>query len=214
VIVGGTVEGHGIVTTASYEARSSGCGGAIAMARAVKLCPGRLPRPRGDRYVAVSREVFRVLEESRPSWSRSDRRGPSSTSTGCGRLTGSPAEAGRAIKAGPRATGGLTASAGIASSKFVAKVASDLRKPDPGGGPARGRGRSSAAPFPVEKIWGVGPKTADVLHARGFRRMPTSRHSRRGSSRLPGERSAAAHLRAPGPRASTRAPSSRGGRAP
>jgi DNA polymerase-4 len=173
VVVGGTVEGHGIVSTASYEARRFGIHSAMPMAWAVKLCPGAVfVGTRGDRYAAVSRDVFRVLEEFTPLVEPVSIDEAFLDITGTERLSGPPAETARAIKRRVReVTGGLTASAGIAASKFVAKVASDLRKPDGLVEVPAGREAEFLAPLAVEKLWGVGPKTAEVLHARGFRRI-------------------------------------------
>src|SRR2546426_8434093 len=132
VIVGGPAGGHGVVGTASYEARRYGVRSAMPMAQAVKLCPGGIFLPgRMGRYQAVSRIVFRTLREFSPAVEPVSIDEAFVDLTGTGRLLGTPLEAARAIKARVReSTSGLTASVGLAENKFLAKVASDLRKPD------------------------------------------------------------------------------------
>jgi len=173
VIVGGTPEGRGVVSAASYEARRFGVRSAMPAAQAVKLCPrGIFLRPRMGRYEALSRCVFRALEEFTPLVEPISIDEAFLDLTGTERLWGEAALAARKIKARVReATGGLTASVGVAPNKFLAKVASDLEKPDglvivPGG-----REAEFLAPLPVEKLWGVGPRTAERLHALGLRRI-------------------------------------------
>jgi len=173
VIVGGTPEGRGVVGTASYEARRYGVHSAMPAAQAVKLCPrGIFLPPRMDRYAAVSRMVFSALEEFSPAVDPLSIDEAFLDLTGTERLLGPPEDAARAIKARVRqVTGGLAASVGLAPNKFLAKVASDLKKPDglvvvPAGG-----GEEFLAPLPVEKLWGVGPRTAEALHSLGLRRI-------------------------------------------
>ncbi len=170
VIVGGTVEGHGVVGTASYEARRYGVRSAMPAAQAVKLCPkGIFLRPRMGRYAAVSREIFKVLEEFAPAVEQVSIDEGFLDLTGMERHWKNPLEAARAIKKRVReVTGGLTSSIGIAPNKFLAKVASDLEKPDglvvvPPDGVLE-----FLAPLKVEKLWGVGPRTAQVLHQMGL----------------------------------------------
>ena len=173
VIIGGTVEGHGVVSTASYEARRFGIHSAMPMARAVKLCPrGIFLNPRMGRYAAVSEQVFKALAEFTPALEPVSIDEAFLDLTGTERLWGPSIEAARRIKARVReATGGLCASAGLAPNKFLAKVASDLRKPDglvevPSDGILE-----FLAPLSVETLWGVGPRTAEALHGMGLRRI-------------------------------------------
>jgi len=138
-----------------------------------------LPPARGDRYAAVSRDIFAALEEFTPLVEPVSIDEAFLDLTGTERLCGSPVEAARAIKARVReATGGLTSSVGIASSKFVAKVASDLEKPDGLVQVPSGREIEFLAPLPVEKIWGVvpGPPRSSTPAACGG--SPTSRPCR------------------------------------
>ncbi len=162
--------GRGVVAAASYEARAFGVRSAMPISRAWSLCPhGVYLRPRFARYEEVSRQVFEVLG------GYTDRVEPISIDeafldlTGCERLVGPGPEAARRIKQEIRRELGLVASVGVAPNKFLAKVASDLEKPDgltvvPPGGEA-----AFLAPLPVSRIWGVGPKTAAELRSRGVR---------------------------------------------
>jgi DNA polymerase-4 len=182
VIVGGTPEGHGVVSTASYEARKYGVRSAMPAALAVKLCPGGIfLEPRGGRYAAVSRQVFRLFEDVTPLVEPISIDEAFLDVTGCrpsGRSPtepeGAPAGTGESIardlqKKVEVETGGLTCSIGVAENKFLAKVASDLRKPRGLVFVPPGRGAEFLAPLEIERLWGVGPKTAAHLHALGLR---------------------------------------------
>jgi DNA polymerase-4 len=167
VIVGGTPEGRGVVSTASYEARKFGVRSAMPAAQAVRLCPrGIFLLPRMDRYVSVSRVVFEVLRDVTPLVQPLSIDEAFLDVTGC-RPSGE--EAARRIQARvEHATGGLTCSIGVAENKFLAKVASDLRKPRGIVVVPPGEGAAFLAPLPVERLWGVGPKTAARLRELGL----------------------------------------------
>ena len=173
VIVGGTAEGHGVVSTANYEARRHGVHSALPIVRALRLCPHGVFLPvRMDRYREVSRQVMAILGQYTPLLEQISIDEAFLDVSGSLRMAGSArhiaAEIGDRIR---DATRGLTASIGIASNKFLAKVASDLEKP---GGlvlvPPDGI-LGFLAPLPVERLWGVGPKTARRLHALNYRRI-------------------------------------------
>lgn len=156
--------GRGVVSTASYEARRFGVGSAMPVSQAYRQCPdGVFIFPDMEKYAAVSREVMAILRRF------TDVVEPLSIDeafldvTGSRRALGSGEEIAKALKATVRAETGLTASVGVASSKLLAKVASDMRKPDglvvvPPGTEAR-----FLAPLPVRRLWGVGPKTEEQL---------------------------------------------------
>jgi DNA polymerase-4 len=162
VIVGGTPEGRGVVSTASYEARRFGVHSAMPAAEAVRRCPqGIFLAPRFGRYAAVSAQVFAILEATAPLVEPISIDEAFLDVTGCG---GMPPEIARGIQERVESeTGGLTCSIGCAENKFLAKVASDLRKPrglvvvPPGGG------KEFLAPLDVERLWGAGPKTSARL---------------------------------------------------
>ena len=162
-------KGRGVVAACSYEARKFGVRSALPISRAWKLCPeGVYVRPRMQRYVEVSRQVMEVFRQY------TDLVEPLSIDeafldiTGSIALLGSPEEIAQSIKKEITIATGLTASVGLAPNKFLAKVASDLKKPD-------GFvivGEEDVAQFlrdlPIARLWGVGPKTEHRLHEMGF----------------------------------------------
>ena len=164
VIVGADPKGRGVVSTASYEAREYGVRSAMPIGRAARLCPHAAFLPVDmAKYRQVSLQIMAILADFSPLVEPVSVDEAFLDLTGTERLLGSPLEAVRRIKDRIRAETGLTASAGLASNKFLAKVASDLEKPDglvvvPPGGEA-----TFLAPLPVERIWGVGHVTAKAL---------------------------------------------------
>ncbi|MBN1103530.1 MAG: DNA polymerase IV [Deltaproteobacteria bacterium] len=163
VIVGGT-RGRGVVCSASYEARKFGVHSAQPMAAALRLCPQGIFLPvRMARYVEVSRKIFSVFYRFTPlvePLSIDEAFLDVSAST---RLFGTPVEIAKNIKEAVRAETGLSVSAGVAPSKFVAKIASDMEKPD-GLTVIRPEGvRGFLDPLPVSRMWGVGKKTQEEL---------------------------------------------------
>lgn len=181
VIVGGTPEGHGVVSTASYEARRFGVRSAMPAAQAVRLCPqGVYLRPRMGRYADVSRRVFELLRAVTPLVEPLSIDEAFLDVTGCspasGRVPGlGPGDLGQALQVARElqervetSTGGLTCSVGVAENKFLAKLASDLRKPRGLVLVPRGEAPEFLAPLPVERIWGVGPRSAEKLRALGL----------------------------------------------
>jgi DNA polymerase-4 len=161
---------RGVVCAASYEARKFGCRSAQPMAVALRLCPDAVVvHPRMERYAAVSEQVFAVLEAASPLVEPLSVDEAFLEATGTERLHG-PAEALAArLKERIRAETGLTASVGVAANKFLAKIASDLRKPDGLVSVPPGGEEAFLAPLPVERLWGVGPVTAGRLHGLGVR---------------------------------------------
>ncbi|MBI4551969.1 MAG: DNA polymerase IV [Candidatus Latescibacteria bacterium] len=170
VIVGGDPDKRGVVSSASYEARAFGVRSAMPMWRAVRLCPaGVVIRPRMHRYQEVAEQLWAIhqtytdlvepiaLDECYLDVTVNKKGLPSATTVA------------QAIKAEIREKTGLTASAGVAPNKFLAKIASDLKKPD---------GLVVIKPhevaeflktLPVGKLWGVGPVTERKLDALGVR---------------------------------------------
>jgi DNA polymerase-4 len=174
VIVGGTPEGRGVVSTASYEARKFGVRSAMPAAQAVKLCPhGVFLRPRMGRYADMSRQVFAILHEVTPLVEPVSIDEAFLDVTGCHPLARSSLPAAEALAKEiqgrvERVTGGLTCSLGVAENKFLAKVASDLRKPRGLTVVPTGGGAEFLAPLPIERLWGVGPKTSERLRSLGL----------------------------------------------
>ena len=173
VIVGADPKGgrgRGVVAACSYEARACGVHSALPISQAWRRCPQAVyVRPRFGRYEEVSRQVFAVLARY------TDLLEPLSIDeafldvTGSVGLFGQAEAIGREIKAAIRADLGLVASVGVAPNKFVAKIASDIGKPD---GFVVVRPEEVAGflePLPVTRLWGVGAKTAERLGRVGLR---------------------------------------------
>ena len=163
VIVGGSKE-RGVVSSASYEARRYGVHSAQPMATAMRLCPNGIFLPvRMARYKAVSRAVFDIFHQVTPLVEPLSIDEAFLDVTGCERLLGRPEEIAKKVKQNVFKHTGLTVSAGVAPSKFVAKIASDLEKPDgltvvPPDGV-----RNFLDPLPIKKMWGVGKVTQEAL---------------------------------------------------
>src|SRR5947208_7966971 len=171
VAVGGSAR-RGVVLAASYQARPFGVRSAMPMARALRLCPGLVVvPPHFDRYVEASEQVFAIFHEFTPEVEGLSLDEAFLDVTRSIALFGSAEEQAAKIKARIRERLGLTASVGIAEVKFAAKVASDLRKPDGLVVVPEGGVRQFLAPLPVSRLWGVGPKTEQVLRARGLERI-------------------------------------------
>jgi len=167
LVVGGSSR-RGVVAAASYEARTFGVRSAMPMAEALRRCPRLVVvPPRGERYAEVSRQVFDVFHVYTPLVEGLSIDEAFLDVTASRSLFGDGAEIARKIKDDVRAATGLTASAGVASSKFAAKIASDMNKPD--GLTIVGEDVAGfLAPLPIEKMWGVGPKTAPTLRRLGY----------------------------------------------
>ena len=169
VIVGG-LGGRGVVCAASYEARPFGVHSALPTATARRLCPHAAFLPvRMKRYAAVSRQVRDVLHTFTPLVEPLSLDEAFLGVRGCEGLFGQAPEVARKIKDRIQAETGLTASVGVAPNKVLAKLASDLRKPDglvvvPAGGVA-----AFLELLPVGRVWGVGAKAEGRLHALGVR---------------------------------------------
>jgi DNA polymerase-4 len=169
VIVGGTPEGRGVVAAASYEARRFGVRSAMSAGQARRLCPeGVFLRGRMDRYLEVSRAVFAVFADVTPLVEPLSIDEAFLDVTGCRRLFGPAEGIGRRLKVRIRDEIGLTASVGLAPNKFLAKLASELEKPDGFVVIRPGREREILAPLPVGRLWGVGPVAEQALAAAGI----------------------------------------------
>ncbi len=169
VIVGGGLP-RGVVSAASYEARRFGIHSAMPMARAVRLCPDGVFLPvRMDRYADVSRSVFGIFHEFTPLVEPLSLDEAFLDVTASESLFGPGAVIAEKIRRRVRDVTGLTVSAGVASNKFVAKVASDFEKPDGCTVVPADRIEGFLAPLPVGRIWGVGKVTEKALRGLGVR---------------------------------------------
>jgi DNA polymerase-4 len=172
VAVGGPAESRGVVAAASYEARVFGVRSAMPMARAVRLCPDLVVvRPDFARYRAVSQQVMAILRSCTPLVE------PLSLDEAyldvTDNLWGEPlaTNVAKTLKARIRAELDLTASAGVAPNKFLAKIASAWKKPDGLTVIPPERIEEFLRGLPVEALWGVGPVTAKKLRAIGIERL-------------------------------------------
>lgn len=168
LLVGGGVP-RGVVAAASYAARPFGCRSAMPMAEALRRCPhATVVRPRHERYAEVSRRVFAIFHRYTPLVEKLSVDEAFLDVTGSRSLFGDGEAIARRIKGEVGDELGLVASAGVAPSKFVAKIASDLDKPD--GlvrvGPPEVAG--FLAPLPVDRMWGIGPRAAAKLRHVGY----------------------------------------------
>lgn len=168
VIVGG-LSSRGVVATASYEARKFGVHSAMPISRAKKLCPqGIFVYPHMARYKEISHIIHKVMEEFTPLIEPLSLDEAFLDVTGITHKFTGPKALGRAIKDRVFAETGLIISAGLAPNKFLAKLASDLDKPDGLVVIPYGKECESLANLPIKRIWGVGPSTERRLKHGGF----------------------------------------------
>jgi DNA polymerase IV len=164
VLVGG-----GVVLSCSYEARARGVRGAMGGGRARRLCPDAIVvPPRMSAYTEASKAVFKVFEQFSPVVEGLSIDEAFLDVRGLEHILGTPSEIARNLRQAVREQVGLPITVGVARTKFLAKVASAVAKPDglllvPTDGELE-----FLHPLPVERLWGVGPKTAAKLHARGI----------------------------------------------
>ena len=171
VIVGG-LSSRGVVATCSYEARKFGVHSAMPISRAKKLCPdGIYVYPRMDRYKEVSHQIFSIMKEFTPHIEPLSIDEAFLEVSGMSTMYSGPKALGRSIKDRVFEETGLIISAGLAPNKFLAKLASDLDKPDGLVVIPYGREKEILAPLPIKRIWGVGPRTEKILKTGGFHLM-------------------------------------------
>ena len=172
VAVGGAPQQRGVVAAASYEARAFGVHSAMPMARAVRLCPSLvIVRPDFTRYKAASDAVFAIFREVTPLVEplSLDEAYLDVTENAWGETLAT--RVARRLKDRIRADTGLTASAGVAPNKFLAKIASGWKKPDGLTVISPDRIEPFLQQLPVDALWGVGPVTGRKLRERGITRL-------------------------------------------
>jgi DNA polymerase-4 len=170
VIVGGDPRSRGVVSTCSYEARKFGVHSAMPLRTALQLCPNGIFLPvDGAKYQRVSREVMAVLRRFTPAVEQVSIDEAFLDVAGSEALFGPAPEIARRIKAEVVSATGLTVSVGVATNKLIAKVGSDLRKPDGLVVVQPGAEAAFLAPLEIRRLWGIGPKTAERLHGLGIR---------------------------------------------
>ncbi len=181
VCVGGAAERRGVIAAASYPARAFGIHSAMSSARARELCSTLvLVPPDFDKYTRVSREIMAIFQRYTPLVEPLSLDEAFLDVEGSERLFGDATAIGKHIKDDILRETGLVASIGIASSKFLAKLASDLDKPDGFRVILPGEERAVLDPLPVSKIFGVGPRTAKRLEALGVRTVADLASRERG----------------------------------
>jgi DNA polymerase-4 len=172
VAVGGEPGQRGVVAAASYEARKFGVRSAIPMSRAVRLCPSLvIVHPDFQKYKSVSQQVFAIFKDVTPlvEGLSLDEAYLDVTENSFNEPLG--VNVARRIKDRIKDVTGLTASAGVAPNKFLAKIASGWRKPDGLTVVAPERIESFLQGLPVDALWGVGPVTAARLRERGIEKL-------------------------------------------
>jgi len=168
VVVGGAPAGRGVVAAASYEARAYGVHSAMPAGRARRLCPHAVfVRPRMDRYARVSAALRAILGRYTPLVEPLSLDEAFLDVGASERLFGPASAIARRIKDDVRAELGLVASVGVAPNKFLAKLASDLEKPDGLVVVAPGAEQAFLDPLPVARLWGVGRVAQARLAALG-----------------------------------------------
>ena len=196
VVVGGT-SGRGVVLSASYEARTFGVRSAMPMTRAARLCPHAVViPPTHGLYTAVSREVMATFRTITPEVEPLALDEAFLDVSGALRRLGRPAAIAQLIRAQISEQQGITCSVGVATSKFIAKLASVHSKPDgllviPADGVL-----DFLHPLPVAALWGVGKQTGQVLARLGLRTVADIAHTPVGSLEQALGPAAAAHLSA------------------
>jgi len=169
VVVGGTPEGRGVVAAASYESRKFGVHSAMSAARAKRLCPHAVfIHPRMARYAELSRQIRDIFLQYTPLVEPLSLDEAFLDVSGSRALFGPPVDIGRAIKRRILEEVGLVASVGIAPNKYLAKLASDLEKPDGFVVIRQEEAQERLAPLPVGRLWGIGKVSQKKLKGLGI----------------------------------------------
>lgn len=170
VIIGGSVESRGVVSTASYEARKYGVHSAMPMAEAHRLCPDGVYLPVDmQKYRLVSHQIMDIFHRFTPEVEAISLDEAFLDVTASQKLFGTAEEIGREIKRLIKTELNLTASVGLSYNKFLAKLASDMDKPDGFYQIGPEELESKVWPLPVRRMMGVGGKTAQLLEGMGVR---------------------------------------------
>jgi DNA polymerase-4 len=163
------IVGMGVVLAASYEAKAYGVRTAMGGAQARRLCPdAAVVSPRFTAYVEASKAVFAVFDDTAPLVEGLSIDEAFLDVRGMERIAGTPREIADRLRREVREQVGLPITVGVARTKFLAKVASGVAKPDGLLVVPPDRERAFLHPLPVERLWGVGPATAHRLHAHGL----------------------------------------------
>lgn len=168
-VIVGHKSSRSIVTAATYEARKFGVNSALPMSIALRRCPDAIIlEPHFDRYHHFSQQVFEICDELTPAVERLGIDEAFLDVAGARRVLGTPIQVAQLLRQRVRAETGLICSVGAAATKFVAKVASGMSKPDGLLVVPRDDTVAFLHPLPIAKLWGVGGKTEEVLRGRGI----------------------------------------------
>jgi DNA polymerase-4 len=168
-IIVGAPDGRSVVSSASYEARRFGVRSAMPVGQALRLCPTAIVvLPHFDRYVALSQQVMSIFQDVTPLVEPLSIDEAFLDVRGARRLWGSPGEIARTLRQRVLDETGLTCSIGVAATKHVAKMASTISKPDGLLIVAKADTETFLRPRSVRALWGIGPKSAESLEARGI----------------------------------------------
>ena len=179
VAVGGRAEYRGVISSASYEARKFGVRSALPTRRAMQLCPDLILLPaRHDLYAEHSRRIMTMLHEITPQIEQISIDEAFLDVTGTELRYGPPEKLAHHLRDRIREEFGLPCSIGVASNKLVAKIATEHAKPNGIGIVPAGEEAAFLAPLPVRALWGVGPKTADILKSIGVETIGQIAHAR------------------------------------
>jgi len=170
-LVVGALPGHrGVVATCSYEARKFGLHSAMPISQAFRKCPQAIYiRPRFERYQEISKQIMNLLASYSPEFLQVSIDEAYLNMTGTEKLWGKPIDLAKKIKKQIFETFHLTASIGIASNRYCAKMASDYKKPDGITCIEAGKEEEFVASLPLAKLWGLGKKTLSHLNSLGFK---------------------------------------------
>jgi DNA polymerase-4 len=170
VVVGGSASGRGVVAAASYEARQYGVFSAMPVVTALRLCPDLVCLPVNmPLYVSVSQQIHEIFYRYTPEIEPLSLDEAFLDVTASEKLFGTAAEIAKQIKSDIKNECQLIVSAGVAPNKFVAKIASDINKPDGFVVVQPGEVQSFLDPLPIKRIWGVGKKTEQILQQAGMK---------------------------------------------
>lgn len=179
VLVGGSVKQRGVVAACSYQARKFGIHSAMPMSQAIRLCPKAIVLPvRMSRYVELSEQIHKIFYDYSPEIEPISLDEAFIDVTGSLKLFGSAEKIGREIKTRIKQELGLIASVGIAPNKFLAKLASDLDKPDGFIVITEENKQLIIDPLPVSRIWGIGKVTTKALNSIGVTTINQLRNAR------------------------------------
>ena len=169
IVSGNPHEPRGVVSTASYEARKFGIHSAMPAAKAIKLCPNGIFTPcRMKRYSEVSEQIIKILQNYSPDVEQLSIDEACLDLTGTEQLFGPPEQTALKIKDEIFFQTGLTVSVGLASSRYLSKLASEINKPNGFFQIPFGKEEEFILELPLKKIWGIGEKTLEKLHSVGI----------------------------------------------